>query len=156
LCGCSAETLEKVDDQPSLSLTKALVENPPVNGAAPGLLLLDTLSFLAHVLAVIPSTLAEWGFWLAVLAAGYALYVLGNRFFGHECGGKRLVIFGVGVGFCVGAYLLANHLSKSAEPPVAGAIVCLTMGAIGIPLIFVSFASQRTVEKVFEAVLRAF
>lgn len=111
---------------------------------------------------MIPTTIPELLLLCGILVGGGILYFVGNAIFGfQQLGGKRLISFVVGclsTAFGGGILLLGHTEANSID---FGTIALLALGiaflVLGLYCGFVSFfGSNKTVEKVFEGILRPF
>jgi hypothetical protein len=105
------------------------------------------------MLALIPSTLVEWALYFGLLASGFFLFVAGNRLFGRDTGGKRLVIFAAGlVASLLGGFII-RALFTMGDASLTEWILGAAFLACGLGLLTVSFASKERVEKIFKSLL---
>lgn len=107
------------------------------------------------MLAIIPSTVREWVACIAILAIGFALFAVGNLVIGRKTGGKRLVVFSLGAAFEVMGYSILRETFTTDRSTLL-LIVGVGFAIVGLALVIVSFASDKTVENAFKGVLRSF
>jgi hypothetical protein len=109
-----------------------------------------------------PTSFPEFLLYCGIVAGGGFLYFLGNLIFGfQQLGGKRLISFTAGsisLFFGVGIVLLAFHEAKTID---FGTIALIGLGIAflllgGYCVIVSFFGTNRTIEKVFEGILRPF
>ena len=111
-------------------------------------------------LALIPASDGEWGLWFAVVAALLFLWLVGNLIFGGlRAGGSRLVLFLIGAGVSAVGVMICRYCWDSPKAltvsETIGVLAGILVVATGSTLIWTSFAaSNATVEKAFQAVLR--
>jgi hypothetical protein len=109
-----------------------------------------------------PTNLTEFGFYLAILAAGGFLYFVGNLIFGFQnSGGKRLITFVCGAigglfsyGICWLAYREFNSIDWQTACLLA---IGVFFGIFSIYSIFMSFfGSREKIDKIFEGITNCF